>query len=1127
MVEWSTARTANMASDGENPPRGELLGNGGPKVNQDFGGYRLIRQLGRGAQGVVYLAEDREQGRQVALKVLAGSAIESPEHRDRFEREASVTAKLNHPGICRVLDVGQVEGVPYIAMQYLQGEPLSSLIEESRPQVRHDDSTIDHEPWKDEPDVQQSWVSIPGATDVQDVVRMIERVARALHVAHESGLVHRDIKPGNVMVTPEGDPVLLDFGLARDLDADGQTLTRSGQILGTPAYLAPEQIKAARDEVDRRTDVYALGVMLYECLTLTRPFEAPTWDKLFHKILTDDPTDPRKLNPRIPKDLRTVIDTAMDREPRRRYQNANELANDLKRVRRFEQIVAKPPGPILRLRKWARRRPAVAVAVAAVALVSLFAVARVTYQSIQLGRSVEERLRSAEAALADGRHDDALQDLAWVKAQGVESVRAVQLRGRIEVAVEAEAERVRREERRAEAFASATAAREEAAIKLGQYLEIQADFDALEIEIERERKEAFSGYAPPAVRGGFARREGDLVRRGIEAERALQEAQEALQRAERLEAPWGDTTPETRAALADFYFRRWERAIERDDAYNEPWLRSAVQQHDTQGRYRAAMLGRGTLEVAVQPADAEIYLFRYESRETLRDGEPIPRLVPVPTSGVGRLRPGAWADGFAPGDPCLVVTGVAEGSAAAEAGLRQGDLIIGLDGHPCDGGLFALGMRQPEPREPDSADTDSPLVEAGIPALARIRAVNESPVGGRFDWFTAPGTASGIDRVRFVGHEGEVELDRRLVIVLDAATIIQKGVEHELRLTCLRGGKPVQVDVAANAAVGVECALTAYPLILCADNRIEAGAELVVDPGSYLVYARRQGFESQPCPVLVERNGGASCSVALLDEGATPAGYVYVPPGPVLLGGDPDAHNAGVGSVQQVDGFLIAEKELTTEEWFAFVNDPPILEQVEASRAAGELKLLPREISGPIAEERPEGGWTWKEGAREATPVFGISWNDVQVYLEWRNAHAVEEGEPWIYDLPTAAEWERAARGPDGRSFPWGNRFDFGLTVGLHSLDARLRRSALPWLPGGFWKEDVSPFGVLDMGGSRREWLREVVPGLEGEAASAYTRGGAWSEGGETVFRSAGRAYATRHYAGGDIGLRLVLRPRP
>ena len=184
---------------------------------------------------------------------------------------------------------------------------------------------------------------------MHDALLLMERTARALHSAHEAGLIHRDIKPGNIMVTPEGEPVLLDFGLARNTEDGGQTLTETGQVLGTPAYMAAEQILGKRDEIDRRTDVYSLGATLFECLTLHRPFEAESFDQLYHRKLQGHHANARKLNPRIPPDLNTVVEVALDRDRTRRYSTALELADDLKRVRSFEPIRAKAAGPMTRL----------------------------------------------------------------------------------------------------------------------------------------------------------------------------------------------------------------------------------------------------------------------------------------------------------------------------------------------------------------------------------------------------------------------------------------------------------------------------------------------------------------------------------------------------------------------------------------------------------------------------------------------------------------------------------------------------------------------------------------------------------------------------------------------------------
>ena len=265
-----------------------------------FGHYTLVQELGRGAQGVVYLAEDTLLHRNVALKMLSGAAAQPGTLRERFQREAEATSKLNHPGICGIHEMGEVEEIPYIAMQYVRGSTLADVVETARTS-QGDLSTHDisrsltgtfRQPGAASGDGAAPVEARTAKGDLQDVVRLIEKAAHALHAAHEAGLVHRDVKPGNIMVTPEGDPVLLDFGLARDLQGEEHILTQSGQLVGTPAYMAPEQVFGVRDDVDRRTDVYALGVILYECLTLQRPFDAATANQLFQQIRNATATNP-------------------------------------------------------------------------------------------------------------------------------------------------------------------------------------------------------------------------------------------------------------------------------------------------------------------------------------------------------------------------------------------------------------------------------------------------------------------------------------------------------------------------------------------------------------------------------------------------------------------------------------------------------------------------------------------------------------------------------------------------------------------------------------------------------------------------------------------------------------------
>ena len=337
-----------------------------------IGSYTLLRELGHGGQGYVYLAEDERLHRRVALKLLLPHAMSfshSEAARIRFEREAEVVSKLDHPGICTVYETGEQDGMPFIAMQLIEGEALDRKIKSSRAAAA-EDPTVSHIQFEttDGPGSESSPSSSSPSTprsraEIIEVVRFIEDAARALHVAHEAGLIHRDIKPGNIMAGSDGRAVILDFGLARDETSHVETITQSGDLMGTPAYMAPEQIAANRIKLDRRADIYSLGATLYECLTLRRPYEAETREALYQAIQFKDAENPQRMNSAIGKDLKVVLATAMEKDRDRRYQTALELAEELRRVRQFEPIQARPAGPLLRLRRWTQRNPALATAV--------------------------------------------------------------------------------------------------------------------------------------------------------------------------------------------------------------------------------------------------------------------------------------------------------------------------------------------------------------------------------------------------------------------------------------------------------------------------------------------------------------------------------------------------------------------------------------------------------------------------------------------------------------------------------------------------------------------------------------------------------------------------------------------
>ncbi|MFT7620841.1 MAG: serine/threonine protein kinase, partial [Planctomycetota bacterium] len=415
----------NKNNEDEAKRKTQKLGMAGSKIAN----YTLVRELGHGGQGYVYLARDENLGRDVALKILHNMSALNPKTRLRFVREAETASKLTHPGLCAVHEFGEYEGMPFIAMQYVEGVPLSDKISTAKDSAKTEgasfvafDTTTSAGSKKEEtPSAtgkgSNSKTRINGESpqdrdSIMKVVKMIEDAARALHAAHEESLIHRDIKPANIILAHDGRPVILDFGLARDEESDQATLTMTGDLMGTPAYMSPEQITRSSIRVDRRSDVYSLGVTLFECLTLERPFAAPNREKLYQAIMFQDPPNARKLNPVISDDLRVIVEMALEKDPDRRYQTAEEFAEDLRRVREYKPIHAKPAGPWIKTVRWVQRNPAVATA-SVVVFLALVAVAGVFYvKEKDASASRDEALLAQEDAEAARDEAQTARDLA-------------------------------------------------------------------------------------------------------------------------------------------------------------------------------------------------------------------------------------------------------------------------------------------------------------------------------------------------------------------------------------------------------------------------------------------------------------------------------------------------------------------------------------------------------------------------------------------------------------------------------------------------------------------------------------------------------------------------------------------
>jgi tetratricopeptide (TPR) repeat protein len=340
-------------------------------------GYRLIRRLGAGASGAVYLAEDESLGRTIAVKVLGPDILGRGEHAERFAREARAVARLRHRNIVTIHAAGESLGVRYLAMEHVPGRGLDEVLDDA--------------------------AAVGSRPRGADVLRWGADLARALECAHAEGIVHRDVKPSNVRIDSAGRAVLLDFGIAR---SDGAaTLTMSGEFRGSPQYASPEQIGVAGAAVDARSDVYSLGVTLYELLTGVAPFRAPTREQLFHQILTREPVAPRRIEPSVPRDLETIVLAMLEKEPARRPPTAALVAEDLEAVAQGRPIVTRPPSRLGRLARWAKRERAKASLAALLALgIPVLAILWATIAANQATIAANKtKVAKAEAAEREAR----------------------------------------------------------------------------------------------------------------------------------------------------------------------------------------------------------------------------------------------------------------------------------------------------------------------------------------------------------------------------------------------------------------------------------------------------------------------------------------------------------------------------------------------------------------------------------------------------------------------------------------------------------------------------------------------------------------------------------------------------
>jgi serine/threonine protein kinase/predicted Zn-dependent protease len=391
------------------------------KPEGPLGDFRMVREIGRGGMGVVYEAVQISLGRQVALKVLPFASAMDPRQLQRFKNEAQAAAHLHHTNIVPVFYVGCERGVHFYAMQYIDGQSLDFIIRNLRRQQRLESKTSTHEhvdpptaahspasPASAPPSAETAQPvqaalsteqSITNREFFQSVARLGVQAAEALDHAHQQGILHRDIKPANLLLDVRGNLWITDFGLARFQNETRLSMT--GDLVGTLRYMSPEQALAKRVVVDHRTDIYSLGVTLYELLTLEPAFRGGDREELLRQVAFEEPRPPRRLNKSIPAELETIVLKAMEKNPAERYATAQELTEDLRRFLEDKPIRARRPTLLQRSVKWSRRHPSVVWAAAVLLIVAIIGSGVATVLIARERDAAQENLDTAYKILDD------------------------------------------------------------------------------------------------------------------------------------------------------------------------------------------------------------------------------------------------------------------------------------------------------------------------------------------------------------------------------------------------------------------------------------------------------------------------------------------------------------------------------------------------------------------------------------------------------------------------------------------------------------------------------------------------------------------------------------------------------
>jgi hypothetical protein len=1025
-------------------------------AGREVGDCRVIKPLGRGGTSQVWLAEQLSTGRLVALKLLNAGFLASERSRLRFQREWRAIAKLHHPNIVPLFTAGEYAGAPYYAMGRVDGRSLSDVL--SVLKERSPDSITGEmlralvnsagEVGQPLEDLQTSESSIFRRGYVESVCRLVIRVADALDHAHEAGVIHRDVKPSNVLIARSGVPMLLDFGLAHDDDLPSITMT--GEFTGTYHYVSPEQAAASRMGIDRRTDIYSLGVVLYELLTLKLPFDGATSQEILKQVLVKEPMPPRRLNPEIPRDLEMITLKAMDKDPDRRYTSAREFADDLQSFVDLKPVRARPLSRAARLRRLVRRNPAPAMAVAAVVIALAGMLGFLWWSGLQRHAMARDQVQRAAELLANERYQEAeslYRTILELEPRNADAMLGLEGCHTALQKSKADAERL-----------------------LAEVMSYFDDFRKQRFEGERLREElrevgGVAKYRTPeeSRRLQAAGPKLDLCR--TERELLCGKILANLDQAERLD-PRNPGIVKARQELA---LERWREAVAEGDSSRRAALAQEVRELTNDPAVLGELVGIGSLLLTGTPHHADVYLFRSERQDAFRPDGGDGRLVPVPSSGQGDLGGREWSDAFWPGDTCAVVTSVEPGGFAAGSGLSPGDLILSIEGRRVSGGLLVAHVFP-----------GGDAARGGVEPFDQLVAIGEHPCESSYDidWGVMAtrgffDTRLGLQFARpMAADAGDLAYTLRtrpfrdfaqsvgLALAGPAKVLSCSTPTRSIKLLCLVRGAEQELEMPPGVRLAAEVELTANPLIFSDENLIGQlpRVERELDEGAYLLVLRHEGFDDLRLPVLVKRGESSNLTGALRPRESVPPGFVYIP---------------GDGST--IDDFYIGRHEVTLRDYLDFLNDPQTLEKIRAPQL--RLIYVPRSFV-----DKADGYLTLRDGVYVArgdmeqdSAVVGLSWQDAHDYCEWLSQRAAERNVPWRFTLPTADQWVRAAGGGEPRIYPWGNVFDWSL-----SKSAFARPEAPTWTEViSRFPTDESLFGVRDMAGNASEYTcTEFDPGL-------------------------------------------------